>query len=606
MIEIGSLVIQKGPDNELYKVEEIVDRERQLVRIRCVSTDATTDVDINNLIKLNHSDLLKMQESIKARAEDANNDVADDPITEEQWALAQDRFNVFKRFIHGDVDLKTKEDVMAELKISRSTFYTLHDQFDEEIGITSMVVNAKGRKKGCTLLSVDQEDAIFYCYNTYAVKGWTYNYLHSKLQAECYKREIPYPSLSVMRKRIMLIPANDREAKKKGDPTAKDKYANRKVRRLSRALQELQLDHTLADIFLRSEEDDKPIGRPYLSLAVCTYTGVIVGFHLSFDAPSCRTVSNLMLHALMPKIEFMERLGLGGLLYPYYGKPEVIFTDNAKEFRSKSFRRACEKWGMKVRFRQSKQAGGKVERTFGTLNTKFIHLQRGTTCSRPLRTRDFDPAKDSVMTYREFLIELTKAICQHNETADFSGKSPARRWKEYYTDANGRMLLPEAILNPKRFALEILPERSITCTNCYAEYRGIQYDIGAAKDHTRRKLLIKPDALNIHTIWAYLSAKDKWIELDAIDKDILPRTMTEFLLQRKLLDQQGHLSLEGIKATLLLNEGHAQNEAKHRRAVEAGLIDKQYHSRSERQPKPPTTHMKRDFTKRASAMLGES
>lgn len=402
MIDIGSLVIQKGPDSELYKVEGVVDRERQLVRIRCVSTDAPKDVEFNNLIKLNTSDLLKMQESIKVRAEDANNDVADDPITDKQWAMAQDRFNVFKRFKDGDVDLQTKEDVAAELKISRSTFYTLRDQFDEEIGVASMLVKAQGRQKGSTLLSEDQEDAIIYCYNNFAVKGWTNNFLHSKLQALCHQRGISCPSLSAMRDRLVLIPADHREAKKKGDITAKDKYASRKTRRLSRGLQELQLDHTLADIFLRSETDGKPIGRPYLSLAVCTYTGVIVGFHLSFDAPSCRTVSNLMLHALMPKTEFMEELGLGGLLYPYYGKPEVIFTDNAKEFRSRSFRRACDKWGIKVKFRQSKQAGGKVERTFGTLNTKFIHLQRGTTCSRPLRTRDFDPAKDSVMTYGEF------------------------------------------------------------------------------------------------------------------------------------------------------------------------------------------------------------
>ncbi|WP_202368189.1 integrase catalytic domain-containing protein [Pseudomonas sp. MWU318] len=603
MIEVGNLVTEKGPDNELYKALEVVDRDRHLVKIRSVLTDAIKVVDVNNLIPVTPSDIIKMQEGVKGRAEDLDNDVSEDPITQEQYALAQDRFNAFKKFKDGH--FKTKEQVYSELNISRSTFYNLLDQFDESVGVASMIVNSKGRKKGSTLLTEDQEDAIMYCYNTYAGENWTLCYLHSKLQTECSERGIPCPSLSAMRKRIMRIDPEDRVARREGERTADDTYVLRKSRRLTRALQEVQLDHTLADIFLRSEVDGEPIGRPYLSLAICRHTGVIVGFHLSFDPPSSRTVSNLMLHALMPKVAFMEELGLGGLLYPYYGKPEVVFTDNAKEFHAKAFRRACDKWNIKVKFRQSKQAGGKVERTFGSLNTKFIHLQRGTTCSRPKRTSDFDPAKDSVMAYREFLIELTKAICQYNETADYSGKSPARRWKEYYTGADGQMLLPEAILNPKRFALEILPEFSITCTNTYAEYRSIQYDIGEAKDHTRRKLLVKPDALNIHTIWAYLSAEDRWIELDAIDED-LPRTMTEYLLRKKLLDQPGYLSLEGIKATQLLNEGHAQNEAKFRRAREAGLVDKQYHSRSERKPKLPTTYIKRDFTQRASAMLGES
>lgn len=603
MIKVGSLVVLKGQDSGVYIVEEVVDRSNR-VKIRPLDSNAAVYADINNLIEISSSDLLKLQALVNERAIEADGDRSDDPFTAEQWALAQVRYNAFKKL--AKKELKTKEEVCAVLKIGRSTFYTLLEQYDEDLGVECMLVNLKGRKKGCTLLSEEQEDAILFCYNKYALIGWTLSYLYTKLQTECHNRNIPCPSLSAMRKRIMRIDPKDRTARREGKCTADDMFVRRKSRRVTRALQEVQLDHTLADIFLRSEKDGKPIGRPYFSLAICTCTGVVLGFHLSFDPPSSRTVSNLLLHALMPKTEFMQELGLGGLVYPYYGKPEVIFTDNAKEFRAKSFRRACAKWDIDVKYRTSKQAGGKVERTFGTLNTKFIHLQRGTTCSHPKRTRDFDPAKDSVMTYREFLIELTKAICQHNETTNYKGKSPARNWNEYYTDENGRPLLPEMIMNAKRFALEILPERTVTCTNCYAEYRGIQYDIGEAQDYTRRKLLVKPDALNIRTLNAYLSAKDEWIELVAIDEDILPRTMTEYLLQQKLLDQPGHLSPEGIKATQLLNEGHGVNETKYRRAQEAGRIDTQYHSRSERPPRAQKTYQKRDFTKRAPAMQGES
>jgi putative transposase len=604
MIDEGRLVTLKGPDPGLFTVEKVVDRERSLIRVRAVLSGKTKDVDANDIVIVTDDELAAFQEAVKAKANEADDESTGDDTSIEQYALAQDRYNTIKKF-HTQSDF-TREQVCAELNIGRSTFYTLLEQFDESVGVPSMLVKPRGRAKGSSLLSEDQEDLIVKCYNKWAQENWTIAYVYTRIKTECDNNGIPVPSLSAVRKRLLKIDPKDQMRRREGKNKADDVYVRRSNRRITRALQEVQLDHTLADIFLRSELDGRPLGRPYLSLAVDTNTGVILGFHLSFDPPSSRTVSNLLLHALMPKTQFMDDLGLGGLFYPYYGKPEVIFTDNAKEFRAKAFRRACAKRNIKVKFRQSKQAGGKVERTFGTLNTRFIHLQRGTTLSRPVRSRDFDPASDSVSTYGDFLLELTKAICQHNDTADYKGKSPARRWREQHTGVDGKKLLPESIMDPKRFALEILPEFGITCTNTYAEYRGIRYEIGEAKDHTRRKILIKPDALNIRTIWAYLSKEDRWVELDAVEADTLPRTMAELQLYRKLLDPVGAMGPEAIKAVNLLNEGYDRLENKFRRAKEAGFIDEKHHQRSNKESAKKNSYKRRDFSKRAAAMHGES
>lgn len=149
MIERGSLVTQKGSDSELYKVEEVVDRDRHLVKIRSVLTDATKDVDVGDLTHVTFSDISKAHEDVKGCASEVDNYASDDTTTQKQYALAQGRFNILKKFRDGEVT--TKEEICAELNISGRTFYTLLKKFDGHVGISSMVVSFKGRNMGCVL-----------------------------------------------------------------------------------------------------------------------------------------------------------------------------------------------------------------------------------------------------------------------------------------------------------------------------------------------------------------------------------------------------------------------------------------------------------------------
>ncbi len=54
----------------------------------------------------------------------------------------------------------------------------------------------------------------------------------------------------------------------------------------------LQVDHTPVDLILVDETWRKPIGRPWLSVAIDTYSRCVAGLHLSYEAPSA-TVAGL-------------------------------------------------------------------------------------------------------------------------------------------------------------------------------------------------------------------------------------------------------------------------------------------------------------------------
>src|SRR5690606_15997941 len=59
----------------------------------------------------------------------------------------------------------------------------------------------------------------------------------------------------------------------------------------------VQIDHTPADIILVDDKHRKPIGRPWLTLAIDVYSRMIVGYYLSFDAPSATSIAMCVAHA---------------------------------------------------------------------------------------------------------------------------------------------------------------------------------------------------------------------------------------------------------------------------------------------------------------------
>ena len=131
------------------------------------------------------------------------------------------------------------------------------------------------------------------------------------------------------------------------------------------ALDILAIDHTLADVELRSEIDAEPLGRPWLSVATSTYSRKILADHLSYMAPN----SSVVLALLREVARKTGRL------------PRLLVVDNGPDFRSAELERFCEAYRIEPRWRPrgDPRFGAVMERTFGKLNTEFFHRLRGST-----------------------------------------------------------------------------------------------------------------------------------------------------------------------------------------------------------------------------------
>ena len=65
----------------------------------------------------------------------------------------------------------------------------------------------------------------------------------------------------------------------------------------TRPLERVEMDHFLCDVHLVCEKTGVRLGRPWLTLAVDHYSGMVLGYYLSFAPPSAASVLAALRHA---------------------------------------------------------------------------------------------------------------------------------------------------------------------------------------------------------------------------------------------------------------------------------------------------------------------
>ena len=193
----------------------------------------------------------------------------------------------------------------------------------------------------------------------------------------------------------------------------------------------VHIDHTKLDLFLdlRQGRDGrtrkKQLARVWLTIAFCAWSRCVLGYYLSFDAPSYRSCMG----ALRDMVRHHERL------------PEVIVVDNAKEFQSKAFQFFCAAYGITQQFRpkSAPKYGASCERVFGTANKQFVHnLMGNTQALRDPRSMscEVDPRVHAVWTLAKFEEEFrrfffkTYATTEHGTFRESPRERLERGWRE--------------------------------------------------------------------------------------------------------------------------------------------------------------------------------
>src|ERR1700686_4048741 len=221
----------------------------------------------------------------------------------------------------------------------------------------------------------------------------------------------------------------------------------------------VQVDHTQADVMVVDDLLRRPLGRPWLSLAVDVATRCVVGFYVGMDRPGAATVALLLTRVVLPKAEWLDKLGVQAD-WPMHGMPRTLHLDNAAEFKSRALRTGCSEYGIDLMYRPVGRPhfGGHIERLNRTLMERVRGLP-GATGSSPKGRKARQSEKTASLTLREFeqWLAIQVARCYHHAAhRGLLGATPADTWRMLSRNPDSRQL-PATADAELRFLIRFLP-----------------------------------------------------------------------------------------------------------------------------------------------------
>ncbi len=204
--------------------------------------------------------------------------------------------------------------------------------------------------------------------------------------------------------------------------------------KVTRILERIEIDHTPLDLIIVDKTTWLPLGRPWLTLAIDRYSRMIMGFYISFHAPSSFSILQCLKRAILPKDKWLARFPDIKESWPARGIPEMIACDNGMDLHADAFEEICREMGIQILYTPAGHPylKGAIERMFRTVNQGLIHHMPGTVFSNVHERGDY-PSEDIACIDLETLTHLlTKWVVEvyHRTPHRGMGVSPLAKWAE--------------------------------------------------------------------------------------------------------------------------------------------------------------------------------
>ena len=465
-----------------------------------------------------------------------------------------------------------------ELKIGRTRFYTLLNRYRTSPVTSSLLANIPGPPRGKTLLSPDIEAIIQTAIrDTYSKRERpTATTLHDRVRQLCHERRLHPPSWKAVRARIDLADPRSLLQAREGAKVARQRFdAVVCEYRADHALQIVQIDHTLVDMFVVDAASRKPLQRPWLTLAIDIASRMVAGFYLSLESPSSTSVALVIQNLVMPKEPWLQAMDIDAG-WPVFGLPDVIHLDNGTEFHGKALVRGAPEHGIKLMYRPVARPhyGGHIERLIGTM-MGAVHLLPGSTSSNIAKRGLYDPQKHAAMTLDELERWLVLQIVgrYHADVHSTLLLPPRTAWDDAIAARPQPLRVPH---DPEQFLRDFLPYEERCIRRDGLHLFGIRYwddVLSPLAGRSSRQVRVKYDPRDLSCIYVEQPDGSTWpVRFAALDRPAI--TLGEHRLARAALRARGiravdeHLIFETIAEQRRLMETAVQQTRAMRRHSE--------------------------------------
>lgn len=333
----------------------------------------------------------------------------------------------------------------------------------------------------------------------------------------CRIRGLPAPSRGTVLRRIaQLDPVQSVTAREGRDAARTLRSAGGTPPEITGLLEQVQIDHTPADVIVVDERYRLPIGRPYVTAAIDVASRCVVGLVVTLNAPSATSAGLCLAHMVVDKRAWLERLEVEAV-WPMSGKPGEIYLDNASEFHSEALRRGCEQHGIELGYRPKGQPhyGGIIERLIGTMMTLVHDELPGTTFSGTAERGGYDSDGRAVLTVAELQRWLALAVAvYHGQVHDGLGRTPAGVWSQLLAEQGP----PPTVSSEIAFLVDFLPvvRRSVSRTGFVVDHVQYYSDVLkpwiAVRDRLG-KFVLRRDPRDISRIWVLDPDSNVYLEV---------------------------------------------------------------------------------------------
>lgn len=395
-------------------------------------------------------------------------------IPEEHWEIARKRFEIIRPLVDKAGRTAADVDGRAKLaKVDRSTVYRWLDAY-ERSGLLSSLLPPNRKGSGDKKLDGDVEKIIETVIKEKFLNKRKISAMkvYKEVKDRCKVARIKTPHYNTVRSRIGEIPRKVRRAARVGAREAGEMYdpIRGKYPDAKFPLAVYMIDHTQLPVNVVDEIHRKPIGKPWLTLAIDVNSRVVPGFYLSLEPPSTMSVGLCLVHAILPKEKWLAKHDIK-TPWPVWGLMDAVHADNAKEFRGNMLKRAVEEHHFDLYWRPAKtpKYGGHIESLLGTFMDDMRALPGAVGKDQEGRG-DYRPEKEAAMTIKELERWLAVYIVEDYHQRPHSGLKDMSPIKKYELgifgddddDVPGRGL-PDRIVDEDGLRIDFLPyvERTV-------------------------------------------------------------------------------------------------------------------------------------------------
>lgn len=196
----------------------------------------------------------------------------------------------------------------------------------------------------------------------------------------------------------------------------------------------VEIDHTPMNLYVIDDLAYLPLGRPWLTAIKDRYSGVLLGFYLSFQPTGLNSIFGCIKHSLCSHHLAYELWPEIENLWPSFGIAATYLSDRGGDFLAQRYQLAIIELGADYEYceRRTPWLKGSVERFFLTLEQTFFETLPGRTFAGLQLRGSYNPVEDAVIRFSTLVFLLHKwAADYHNIFANSRKQArPLDLWME--------------------------------------------------------------------------------------------------------------------------------------------------------------------------------